>query len=424
MKKEDINKAIKTIKNYHSDGNQNAEIDELINNANIIIDSYRKLHKEKEKQKREHQKIAFKDSLCGICNRRRFGQMLKNEINRAKRYKTKFSIIMFDLDKFKLINDSFGHETGDVVLKKTAHIVEKNIRSTDVLARWGGDEFIILLPRTENKDAAMLAEKLRTNLSSVDIDDCPQVTGSFGVAEYIPGDSPKEVIVRADISLYRAKNSGRNKVYYNLDEKYLAEDKLTLTKVSLPKEIRHLKHLTYAIDIIENENSLHNLVVAGYAEGIAKAAGIEETKVLADIKTSALLHDVGKIGIPFKIISKKTKLTDEERQIVQKHSELSAVITRNILNNDDIYEIILSHHERYDGTGYPRGLKGDEIPFGSRILTIADTFHVILFGRIYQEAVSIDNAVKEIEKYSGSQFDPKYVKAFKSWVQNSFMAKI
>ena len=161
----------------------------MITDAALLLKSYKKLSKELEKQNKIYEETAFTDSLCGIFNRRKFDNLITLEINRSKRYNTNFSIIMFDLDKFKIINDSFGHETGDLVLKKTAEVVQKNIRNSDIFARWGGDEFIILVPGTTSNEAVILAEKLRVLISSINVADCPQLTGSFGIAEYLPGDT-------------------------------------------------------------------------------------------------------------------------------------------------------------------------------------------------------------------------------------------
>jgi diguanylate cyclase (GGDEF)-like protein len=376
--------------------------------------------------------LANTDELTGLSNRRHFFEILEREVLQAKIRGGSVAVMMFDVDHFKNVNDTYGHLSGDRILQQVGKILNENIYPLDLAARYGGEEFIILMPGMPAEIATQRAEKLCSIVDKNNWEIAGQpisITCSVGVAVFDGGDStdPYELIRRADEALYAAKHRGRNCVvsFGNLNQEeriqvHQNEDFRELqTKISsLALQIREqtmgiISAFTKAIATKDPYLASHVENVKVYAVAIAKQMGVSES-LIVQLKTASILHDLGKIIIPNYILHKKGVLTDEEQKIVQRHPIYSSEILAPIGIFGQEIVIIRHHHENYDGTGYPNGLVGKNIPIGSRILGVANCFDSVTSVRPWNDEIkSTDDAIGEIVSLSGSQFDPEVVEAFR-----------
>jgi diguanylate cyclase (GGDEF)-like protein len=364
------------------------------------------------------EQMARIDGLTGLLNRNSFDEIISNEIGRHMRYGGVFSVVIIDVDSFKEINDTYGHLTGDDILKKISQILKSTIRSADQAFRYGGDEFAILLPQTNTDAAFNIAERLRERIYNEIKTDGTTVTISLGIAGW-PADAigVNEIIMAADMALYHAKRSGANQSQlYTLA---ISNGKMG-TGVGSSDGSEYLSTIyamAAAVDARDRYTRNHSKKVNEYALTIAEAlnwGALEKSQ----LSICALLHDVGKIGITSEILNKTGKLTAEEWELLKAHPRLSASIVNQVNHLSPCLPAILHHHERYDGKGYPQGLKGEEIPFEARILTVADSFAAMTSERHYLTAMSFDQAIEELRKNTGTQFDPHLVEVFISATKN------
>jgi diguanylate cyclase (GGDEF)-like protein/putative nucleotidyltransferase with HDIG domain len=358
------------------------------------------------------------DELTGLFNRRHFEERLKEEVSRHSRYGHVFSIIMLDLDNFKTYNDVYGHPAGDILLGQVGKIIKSSLRNVDQAFRYGGDEFVAIMPETSKEDAYVVAERVREQIATEMEKMSITVTCSIGLASY-PEDGvlSGELIVGADTALYYAKWTGGNRSYlYSNSSSELVGDGGIYGK-------RNGLSAVYAlVSVVEARDPYvygHSRKVNTYAVALAEAIGLSPDEV-SKVSTAALLHDIGKIGIPDKVLNKKGKLDEENWQAVKAHAKLGANIASNIPNLVPCVSSILYHHERWDGGGYPEGLKGEEIPIGARILAIADTFEAMTAARPYRPAFPRAEVIKELRKDAGSKFDPKLVEVFVDLIEAGF----
>lgn len=337
-------------------------------------------------RKRDEEKIrylSFHDKLTGLYNRAFFEEALKRI---DKERQLPISVIMGDVNGLKLVNDALGHLEGDALLKAVTAILKSSCREEDIIARWGGDEFIILLPACSYQDALRILERIKENCKLGYI--FPIETSiSLGLAtkQYIDQDI-EYIIKEAEDKMYRHK---------------LLEDKSTRSSF--------ITSLQKALWTRDNETEEHCQRMQEMALKIGKSVGLPDSE-LDNLKLLATLHDIGKIAIPNSILGKEEKLTSEEWETVKKHAEIGYRIALSSPDMAPIAEAILHHHERWDGQGYPLGLKGEKIPFISRIIAIADTCDVMFNGRSYQKGVGIEEIKAELLRCAGSQFDPGLIK--------------
>ncbi len=361
------------------------------------------------------------DELTGLFNRRHFEERLKEEVSRHSRYGDVFSVFMFDLDNFKAYNDAHGHPAGDILLSQVGKIIKSSVRNVDQAFRYGGDEFVVILPETARDDAYVVAERVREQIAGKIGKKAITVTCSIGLASY-PADGvvADELIDMADNALYYAKRTGGNRIF--LSSKILSEplDDGGIHGIYAKRDgLSSVYALVSAVEAKDPYIYGHSKKVNTYAVALAEAIGLSPEEV-SKVSTAALLHDIGKIGIPDKVLNKKGKFNGENWEAIKDHPRLGANIVSNIPNLVPCVSSILHHHERWDGKGYPEGLKGEEIPLEARILAIADSFEAMTSARPHRPALPHEEVVKEFRQGAGIQFDPKLVEVFIGLIKAGF----
>ena len=352
---------------------------------------------------------AATDSLTGLLNHRSLYEALAKETESSLASGRPMAVLMMDMDGFKLFNDTYGHQEGDRVLRQVARLLERELRANDILGRYGGDEFMVIMPGTDRNDAVSCANRIIEALSKERVQprdghELP-LTASIGLA-LCPDDSrhKEELIAYADASLLEAKQlTGGNLVV----AQHGPDDLLVRRRTPFGV----LDALVRAVDRKDRYTRHHSQQNAEFAVELGKAIGLSEDAVDA-LRVSGLLHDVGKIGVPDDILRKPGPLTDEEQGMMQEHVVLSNLIVHGVPNLQDVSDAVYSHHERWDGKGYPRGLKGEEIPLAGRIMALVDAYSAMILDRPYRKALSKEQAVAELRGNAGSQFDPALVEPF------------
>jgi diguanylate cyclase (GGDEF)-like protein/putative nucleotidyltransferase with HDIG domain len=373
------------------------------------------------------------DALTGIGSRRLLEDELEAECARSKRYKRPFSVAILDLDNFKTINDIFGHATGDEALKRLAECMKDQKRIPDILTRYGGDEFVILMPETQANDALKFMERIRAKVQQIKVHEDISLTISCGIAQSMPdfSDSSSNIIRRADLALYEAKSAGRNcvmlwnekmsKVLKAGDIEFEKIKKLKRRVAGLSEQaekmfMQSIWSLVRALEAKDPYAKKHSESVMNYAVGIAKMMKISP-KELEVIRRAAMIHDIGKIGIPDAILSKPDDLTPHERKIIEQHPLIGVRILNKMSFLKQEVAIVRAHHEKWNGEGYPDGLSNTKIPIGARILAVADTFDALISDRAYHHSRPIEEAIGILTDSSGYDFDPDVVNALVLWVR-------
>jgi diguanylate cyclase (GGDEF)-like protein len=350
------------------------------------------------------------DELTGLWNRRHFEERLKEEIARHSRYGDVFSLLLLDLDNFKTYNDIYGHPAGDTLLSDIGRIVRSSIRDADQAFRYGGDEFAVVLPLAAMSAAYVVGERVRAQIAKQMEEKEIAVTCSIGVATY-PADGviSGELITVADTALYYAKRTGGNRVY--LSSKILSEPLDNAGTYARHNGLSTTYALVSTVEAKDPYTYGHSRKVNTHAVALAEAIGLSPEEV-SRVSTAALLHDIGKIGVPDKVLNKQGKLNKEDWEAIKSHPRLGATIVGNIPNLVPCVSTILHHHERWDGSGYPEGLKGEQISVEARILAIADAFDAMSAARPYRRALCGEKVLGELRRGAGSQFDPQLVEVF------------
>jgi diguanylate cyclase (GGDEF)-like protein/putative nucleotidyltransferase with HDIG domain len=358
---------------------------------------------------------ADTDELTGLYNHRYFQERLNLEIEKSALSGDDFSLLFIDLDFFKTYNDIYGHVLGDEILKEFGQIIRSSIRTTDIGARYGGDEFAAILLHTSVEGAEMVAERIRQGLESSMEQKGIMLTCSIGLACWrVNGIMRGALIQAADKALYAAKAAGRNRVC--VASKLDAGEPVQPETVIKTDDNAAVESIVYAlaatVDTRDHYTYGHSKAVSKYATELAAAIGYTKGGIKR-IRAAALLHDIGKLSIPDSILSKRGPLTSEEWEIIKHHPDLGVGIIKYIVGLRGCVDAVLFHHERYDGLGYPRGLKESNIPLDARILAIADSYDAMTSERSYKERrLTEEEATEELEKCSGTQFDPKLVETF------------
>src|SRR5437773_457407 len=421
------------------------------------------LHNALSFQKAQEQAIT--DGLTGVKTHRFFMEALSAEWKRSTRAGRAFALVLMDLDRFKFVNDFYGHLEGDLVLQRVGQILETNCRRSDVVARYGGDEFVILMPETSMEQARQLASKLRGWVSADPLLREKNISASFGIACYpLHGSSPQDLIQVADASMYLSKHQGGNAVSTadhfdpneakkwkrDVLEAYLGvtlkrlfstgpeafeeiyqrlrqfNESLAATepnngqsaaasaqgRQALPHAVLDtVTSLALAIDAKDHYTQGHSQKVSAYATLVAEAMGIKDEE-MEEIRLGAVLHDIGKVGIPESILNKNGPLNPEEWETMKAHVKFGAKILDPLTPLARIREMVLHHHEFFDGSGYPDALTGENIPLGARIIAIADAYDTITSDRTYKRARKATDALAELERCANAQFDGAIVELF------------
>jgi diguanylate cyclase (GGDEF)-like protein len=396
-------------------------------------------------QKLQQQSIT--DGLTGIKTRRFFWEALSSEWKRASRSGRPFSVVLIDLDKFKEVNDSLGHLEGDLVLARVGRLLEQKCRQSNVVARYGGDEFIILMPETGIDQAQVLAERLRLWLATDTMLEEHQITGSFGVASFpVHGFSAEDIIRVADAGMYVSKHAGGNQVRSadllsdgegsavqrqlvsgyiegflqreNTRPEDLEELVSTLRKLCGGREEMDrlalkegIEALTRASEMREPHAAGHGEQCGHYAAIIARGLNLSPQEI-QDVTFAARVHDVGKLFIPERILNKPGPLTDDEYDTIKTHPRVGAEVLRAIPDSKLLEQAVECHHEAFDSSGYPMGLQGENIPLWARIIAVTDAYVNMTSDRSFAPAKSHEQAITELEKLSGTRFDGMIVRLF------------
>ncbi|MCK5654342.1 MAG: diguanylate cyclase, partial [Dehalococcoidia bacterium] len=353
--------------------------------------------------------LSITDELTGLYNRRHFYETLESEVQRTLRYGRSFSLAMLDLDGFKEYNDRFGHASGDGVLQSFAQTLKASLRKSDISFRYGGDEFTVILPATDTNRAKQIIDRTRAKWLQTIESQYPAVETplgfSAGIAQF-PEDAETGdgLVFLADSALYFAKREGGYRAVLVSDLSTIPPDVLTTATLD------QVYALAATVDARDPFTYGHSGRVADITQRIGKDIGLAERE-LADLYAASLLHDVGKVGVPDAILTKPDALTKEEWEIIKKHSAEGARIVGYARELVALVPMIRHHHEFYDGTGHPNGLKGEEIPLGARIISVADAYDTMTTTRTYREVVSQQEALEELRRYAGTQFDPELVEA-------------
>ncbi|HEY2459214.1 MAG TPA: diguanylate cyclase [Candidatus Acidoferrum sp.] len=423
------------------------------------------LHNSLSFQKAQEQAIT--DGLTGVKTHRFFMEALSAEWKRSTRAARAFALVLMDLDRFKFVNDFYGHLEGDLVLQRVGHILETNCRRSDVVARYGGDEFVILMPETNMEHARQLATKLRGWVSADPLLREKNISASFGIACYpLHGSTPQELIQVADASMYLSKHQGGNAVstadhfdpnearkwkrdvleaylgvtlkrlfatgpeafdeIYNrlkqFTESLAATEGTSATPASgagaaqgaegLPQAVLDtVTSLAFAIDAKDHYTQGHSQKVAAYAALIAEALEMSDVEI-EEVRLGGVLHDIGKVAIPENILNKNGPLNPDEWETMKSHVVFGAKILDPLTPLARIREMVLHHHEFFDGSGYPQALSKDSIPLGARIIAVADAYDTITSDRTYKKARNASEALAELERCANAQFDGAIVDVF------------
>jgi len=391
------------------------------------------------------QQQSITDGLTGIKTRRFFFEALNSELKRASRSGRPFSVVLMDLDKFKHVNDTKGHLEGDLVLARVGRLLEQKCRQSNIVARYGGDEFVILMPETGVEQAQVLAERLRLWLGGDPTLQEHHITGSFGVATFpVHGFTTEDIIRVADAGMYVSKHAGGDRVstaeefadgesavarrqsISRFIEGFLqrdhtgAEDREDLIdmlkKMAGGEENCNVAVLREAIEVLnravearEVSASGHGEMVARYANSMARSLGLSEED-MSDLAYAGRVHDVGKIFVPERVLNKSGPLTDDEYQMIKLHADWGARIVAAIPDSEKLQQAVEHHHEAFDGSGYPGGQRGEQIPLWARILSIADAYVNMTSDRSFAGAKSSAQALAELERMSGTRYDGMLVR--------------
>lgn len=364
------------------------------------------------------------DDLTGLLNRKYFYETINEEAQKASN--NSLALLILNIDDFKLYNQLYGNREGDIALRKVAQRIQGCVGAQGISARYSGKEFAIILPNFDVFSAINLAENIRQQVANINQDQegtaMRTLTTSCGICVMpYTATTVKQLIEHADMAVFNAKRSGKNKVeVYSLKEPQMGPAKeLTPMKPDVYTEYASTIYaLTAAIDVKDHYTFNHSQKVAVYATTLAAAISLNDEHVEI-IREAALLHDIGKIGIPESILNKQGKLTDEEYKAMKKHVENSIAMIRHLPSLDYVIPAVMGHHERWDGKGYPRGIAGEDIPISARCLAIADAFDAMTTERPYKKALSIDYAKNEINNQAGRQFDPTLAGVFYRLIENN-----
>jgi diguanylate cyclase (GGDEF)-like protein len=365
---------------------------------------------------REQERLAVTDGLTGLYNRRFFEEVLRLETERATRGDGRLALVVVDLDHFKLVNDTHGHQSGDSVLVEVAARLRRALRGSDVLARYGGEEFVMILPGADSETALEIAERCRRALSTDTIrlhsGSRITVTGSFGLACFAGGNSDVDSLIRhADRALYVAKGAGRDRVVTEADAD--TDTPIVQTRAEVLRMPLVLAPLERIADLVDARLGFteHSAAMARWAGVLADALGLDPASRERAIQ-AARIHDIGKIALSDTLLTKPGPLDEREWQLMRTHPEHGQHLLLDVPGYRDLAAIVRGHHERYDGTGYPDRIPGADLAVETRIVSVLDTWAAMRADRPYRAARTPEDARAELRAVRGTQLDPEIVDVF------------
>lgn len=385
-----------TVKNRRKNGEAvHVHINEtritLSDGSNGILSMCVDISELKEKEK-ELKYLSYHDGLTGLYNR----YYVEAEMDRLDtKRQLPISVIMLDINGLKLVNDTYGHDKGDKLLIKVAEIIRDNIRQEDIVARWAGDEFVIILPQTDNRYAREICQRIDEACKEADFNNIPISLGIGVATKSKIEEDIFDVLNKADGDMYKDKLAKRRSAKHRL-----------------------VRNLLNTLVAKSNETKGHAVRMTEFAHSLGEEIGLSKEQ-LNNLSMLATLHDIGKVTIPEEILIKPGRLSEEEKEIIKEHPEKGYRIVASIDEYSHIAKYILYHHEKWDGSGYPEGLQGEEIPLLSRIIAVVDAYDVMTGGRPYQKAKSREEAVAELKSCAGNQLDPELAKVFVRLINES-----
>ena len=369
----------------------NVMADEIYQYTNLLEEKVEVRTRELKESQQKLEYLSYHDPLTGLCNRTLFDSVIKKFD--SEEY-LPLSIVMGDVNNLKLANDIFGHREGDHLLIEVANIISDSIREKDIAVRWGGDEFVILMPNSTSIDAEAVCKKIKMKCKKVDQHMMP-ISISLGYCE--KNDSSmtiSDVIKEADKMLYTSK---------------MSEGKIAKTKIV--QALRE-KLANTSIETFDHQDRVEKMAVM-----LGKRLALSKTDI-DDVRSLSSLHSIGKIGIPSRLLMKEGKLTEEEKSIVNTHSEIGYRIAQATPEISRISSLILAHNEWWDGSGFPLKLKGNNIPLLSRMVTIIDSYDAMTHQKAYGHVMSSKEALEDIKSRAGTQYDTKLVKEFVAMIES------
>jgi diguanylate cyclase (GGDEF)-like protein len=352
--------------------------------------------------------LALTDPLTGLGNYRHFQERMQVELAAAEQVRARLTLCLIDIDDFKSINDRFGHPAGDRILARVGGL----LRQGGEAFRLGGDEFAVLLTGIDERGALTAAKSIANRIGVLEDDEVGRVAVSVGVANLpVEGGGRDEFVRLADRALYWAKEHGKNQVrVYRPDVVDLAQLKRIGAGSDRAARYRAAASLAKAVDARDEYTGSHSARVSEIAARIATRLGLE-TEEIELIRLATSLHDLGKLSIPEEILLKPDALNEAERLVLERHPRIGFQMLES-LGVEPIADWVLHHHERWDGNGYPDRLRGEEIPLASRIIFVADAYDAMTSDRVYRRRLTDEEALSELVRCAGTQFDPSTVAAF------------
>ena len=385
---------------------------------------------------------AITDGMTGLYNRRYFEEYIKKEAIRAMRQNQKFTVIGLDLDHLKQINDTYGHNYGDIAIKAIAEVLKSNARSIDVAARMGGEEFNLILPGVDIEGGCIAAERIRKAIESVELEKIGRITASLGVATYPDqSDDIQELLELTDQAMYESKRNGRNRVSiakpsYETSWQEIAVNTFVdiLSKHRIPMDNVTSRLLTEKLMEMNNDRlyQVADALVQSYnpehqtggmkqkvelATMLAKRFDLPK-EAIDKLRIAILLYDIGNTMLPKELLNKREPLNEEDKTSIKQHPIIAArEILKPISNIVDVIPIIEKHHENWNGTGYPEKISGDDIPIESQIILIIDSYFALMEKRPYRDALSSEDAIKVIQEEVDKKWNSKLADEFISLVK-------
>ncbi len=351
-------------------------------------------------------RVASRDALCPeLLTVRSFRFQLGLEVERAERYGRPLAVALIDIDGFRQFNLRHGHDAGDMLLRAVGAAIAAGTRSTDLACRIGADEFAVFFPETEHTGAAEPLERILLSLEDLDVAGIRGHSASIGIAVVEPGQTAERVLASAGQALEaaRAAGGGQTAVFATT-----SEESVDAAVAGAHGDV--IAALASALGERDRYTGDHSDSVVDLAAAVGRALALDDTEV-ARLRTSALLHDIGKLGIPDEILHKQGPLDDRQWEIMRQHPAIGERILRAIPGMGAVARVVRHEHERWDGGGYPDGISGEQIPIEARIILACDAYHAMVSDRPYRKAMEQADAMNELTANAGTQFDPQVVEA-------------